>query len=247
MVTVSIADSQGRVVPVANHAVKFELEGPGRIIGVGNGDPSCHEPDVYVSAPTLRTIPVGGWRWKEVADTYAANLPEAGVQFDDAAWAKTDVQADAGPLKLRGRGVFRTRFTISAADLASPGVELWFGKIEGDASVYLNGQKIGGGGDPRSATIFDVKTLLHSGENTVAIAITTYGDTGGVNKGVQVRLVGNPPAVAWSRSVFNGFAQVIVQSSREPGALKLTARAEGLKPATVTVQANPATPRPAVP
>ena len=23
----------------------FTVEGPGRVIGVGNGDPSCHEPD----------------------------------------------------------------------------------------------------------------------------------------------------------------------------------------------------------
>ncbi len=247
VVTVSVADEQGRVVPVAGNAVKFELAGPGRIIGVGNGDPSCHEPDVFVSAPTVRTIPVGGWRWKEVADPYQANLPEEGVQFDDAAWTADDVTADSGPLKNRGRAVIRTKFTISADDLASPGVELVFGKIEGDASVYLNGQKIGGGSDPRAATVFDVKALLHPGENTIAVALAIYSDAGGVNKGVQVRLVDNPPAVAWSRSVFNGFAQVIVQSNREPGTITLTARAEGLKPATVTVQANPATPRLAVP
>jgi beta-galactosidase len=148
---------------------------------------------------------------------------------------------------MRGRAVFRSKFTVSAADLASPGVELVFGKIEGDASVYLNGQKIGSGGDPRSATVFDVKKVLHPGENTVAVALAIYGDAGGVNKGVQVRLVDNPPAVAWSRSVFNGYAQVIVQSTREPGAITLTALSDGLKPATATVQANPAIPRPAVP
>jgi beta-galactosidase len=247
VVTVSVVDDQGRVVPVADNAVKFELEGPGRIIGVGNGDPSCHEPDVFVSAPTLRTIPVEGWRWKEIADPYAVNLPEEGVKFDDSAWAKTDVQAESGPLKLRGRAVFRARFTVTAADLAAPGVDLWFGKIEGDASVYVNGQRIGGGSDPRAATVFDVKALLRPGENTVAVALAVYGDAGGVNKGVRVRLVDNPPPVAWSRSVFNGLAQVIVQSSREAGAIKLTARTGGLKPATVVVQANPAAPRPSVP
>ena len=93
--TVAVADAQGRVVPVADNAIKFELEGPGRIIGVGNGDPSCHEPDVMVSAPTLRTVPVDGWRWKEIADPYAANLPEKGVQFDDTAWTRADVRRRA--------------------------------------------------------------------------------------------------------------------------------------------------------
>lgn len=45
LVTVSAVDTEGRTVPTANDAVEFELSGPGRIIGVGNGDPACHEPD----------------------------------------------------------------------------------------------------------------------------------------------------------------------------------------------------------
>ena len=42
-VTVQIVDAQGRVVPEANQSVKFELTGPGAIIGLNNGDPTCHE------------------------------------------------------------------------------------------------------------------------------------------------------------------------------------------------------------
>jgi len=41
---VSTVDAQGRHVPVADNLVKFAVTG-GRIIGVGNGDPSCHESD----------------------------------------------------------------------------------------------------------------------------------------------------------------------------------------------------------
>jgi beta-galactosidase len=41
---VSTVDAQGRQVPVASNFVQFAVTG-GRIIGVGNGDPSCHEPD----------------------------------------------------------------------------------------------------------------------------------------------------------------------------------------------------------
>lgn len=44
-VTVEAQDAQGRPVPTANLAVAFEISGPGRIIGVGNGDPNCHEPE----------------------------------------------------------------------------------------------------------------------------------------------------------------------------------------------------------
>jgi len=45
VVTVEILDAQGRVVPVAGNEVTFTLIGPAKLIGVGNGDPSCHEPD----------------------------------------------------------------------------------------------------------------------------------------------------------------------------------------------------------
>jgi len=51
----------------------------------------------------------------------------------------------------------------------------------------------------------------------------------------------------WSRSVFNGLAQVIVQSERNSGEIKLTARAEGLMPATVTIRTKPDSARPAAP
>lgn len=45
VVSVAIHDAQGRAVPTADDEVQFALEGPGRIIGVGNGNPSSHEAD----------------------------------------------------------------------------------------------------------------------------------------------------------------------------------------------------------
>ncbi|MEC0231400.1 beta-galactosidase GalA [Paenibacillus alba] len=45
LVKVSILDAQGRVVPTADNEVLFEVEGPGLLLGVGNGNPSSHEPD----------------------------------------------------------------------------------------------------------------------------------------------------------------------------------------------------------
>lgn len=45
VVKVEIVDEKGRIVPIAGNKVFFTLTGPGRLIGVGNGDPSCHEPD----------------------------------------------------------------------------------------------------------------------------------------------------------------------------------------------------------
>ena len=46
MVNAAIIDSQGNLVNTASNNVTFTIvSGPGRIIGVGNGDPACHEPN----------------------------------------------------------------------------------------------------------------------------------------------------------------------------------------------------------
>ena len=53
VITVQANDAQGRAVPTASNEIAFDIAGPGRIIGVGNGDPSSHEPDQYLT---------GGWK-----------------------------------------------------------------------------------------------------------------------------------------------------------------------------------------
>lgn len=45
IINIAVKDSKGRVVPVANNLIEFTVEGPGRIIGTGNGNPSSHEPE----------------------------------------------------------------------------------------------------------------------------------------------------------------------------------------------------------
>ena len=45
LVTVKIVDAQGRTVPVASNNVTFKVSGAGHLLGVGNGDPNCHESD----------------------------------------------------------------------------------------------------------------------------------------------------------------------------------------------------------
>ena len=45
MVRVEGIDAQGRLVPTAGDLVQFKVTGAGALIGVGNGDPNCHESD----------------------------------------------------------------------------------------------------------------------------------------------------------------------------------------------------------
>jgi beta-galactosidase len=55
-VTVSVVDAAGRRVPDAAQEVRFALGGPGRIIGVGNGDPGSHEADRFTSGTWKRRV-----------------------------------------------------------------------------------------------------------------------------------------------------------------------------------------------
>jgi beta-galactosidase len=56
VVTVTAIDSKGREVPTAGNLIQFETEGKGNIIGVGNGDPSSHEADKYLTGSYKRSL-----------------------------------------------------------------------------------------------------------------------------------------------------------------------------------------------
>jgi beta-galactosidase len=45
LVRVQVMDASGMLVPSANHNISFVVSGLGVIYGVGNGDPSDHDPD----------------------------------------------------------------------------------------------------------------------------------------------------------------------------------------------------------
>ncbi|NUQ21063.1 MAG: glycoside hydrolase family 2 protein, partial [Gemmatimonadaceae bacterium] len=53
VLTVQVVDADGRVVPIAMDEITFHVTGAGRLIGVGNGDPSSHESD---RGPTRRAF-----------------------------------------------------------------------------------------------------------------------------------------------------------------------------------------------
>ena len=235
--TVSVVDAQGRIVPLAGDRVSFEVVGPGHILGVGNGDPSCHEPDTLVAAAAHSSVQVGGWRSAKVADPYPENLPEEGVAFDDSKWKPVDAAASTGDLGSRGRAVYRAHLTAGAAELAAPVSELWFGSISGGVAVYVNGRRVGGACDANVPSVYDVKGLLHPGDNVIAVAAANYGiDPSGLSGGVTLRTQESASAPAWSRSVFNGLAQVLVQGTREPGRITITARSGSLEPATFALE-----------
>jgi beta-galactosidase len=252
VLTVSAVDDQGRPVPVAQNQINFQLEGAGSLIGVGNGDPSCHEPDVFAADVPIRTIAVSNWRWHltEVPKR-GALAPGYAPDFDDSTWntirPKTD--GDTGDMVLREgeSAIYRAHVTVTAEDLASNGVQVRFTCIDDRGWIFVNNQRVGESTDWQSQPAFDIKSQLHVGDNVIAVGVVNESGDGGLNPDVNLELAGKPIASAWSRSLFNGLAQVMVQATRDAGTIKVTALANGLQPATATLQTVPGGLRPSVP
>ena len=250
--TVSAVDAQGRPVPVAQNKINFTVEGAGKILGVGNGDPSCHEPDTYIPDVPVRSIPVNDWRWKLTDVPHRVQLlPEYANDFDDSSWnaikAKTDGDSGDYFLNEGQTAVYRAHVKLSDEDLASENAQVRFTCIDDHGLIFVNNQRVGESTDWSAQPAYDIKRVLHPGDNVIAVGVRNESGQGGLNPDVNVDLMGKPHEVAWSRSLFNGLAQVIVQSSRDAGEIKLTASADGLQPASATVNTVPGGVRPNVP
>lgn len=245
--TVSAVDTQGRLVPVAQNKIHFAIEGAGGIIGVGNGDPSCHEPDVYVPTAPSHNIPVQNWRWK-IADIPRSRdaLPEYANVFDDSSWKSV---SGGGPsIETPETGaIYRAHVNLTEEDMKNAGALVCFSGCDDDGWYFVNNQFVGESHDWQAQPIFDIKQYLHAGDNVIAVGVYNSVAQGGLNPNVNVQIIGHTEAAPWSRSLFNGLAQVIVQSTTVAGEIKLTAMSDGLAPATAIVQAQSCAPRPSVP
>jgi beta-galactosidase len=247
--SVAALDAQGRVVPVAQDKIAFSLEGAGKIIGVGNGDPSCHEPDTFVPDVSVREIALNEWRWKVVpfpGDNHA--VPEYAPGFDDSSWSTLKAGSGEGTIKTENTAaIYRARLTLTEADLSGPAVQIHFTGCDDEGWYFVNGQYVGETHDWDAKPAFGITKFLHAGDNVIAVCCRNGGGQGGLNPSVTVDIALKPAALTWSRSLFNGLAQVIVKASREAGVIKLTASANGLTPAHTAVKTQPCAPRPSVP
>ena len=249
-------DAQGRPVPTASNEIEFAITGPGKIIGVGNGDPSSHEADQYV--PRIATPAVA---WRTLAVNSVENRPEVAFDFDDSVW-QTGLGAPGG----RGGGrrgaaaaaapatnVYRGSFEL--ADTKDTTVSLMLRDLGEQQWIYFNGQNVAQNVARNDAGHqYDfAPAALRPGKNVIAIVATPLAG-GGRGRGGQAGPGRGSPAVvsavtaagSWKRSLFNGLAEVIVQSTGQPGEITLTATAKGLAPAVLKLEAQAAAPRPSV-
>lgn len=74
IINVVVKDKKGREVPDADNLIEFSLKGNGKILGVGNGDPSSHEPDQYADGKWKRKLFSGKCQIIVQSATHAGTL-----------------------------------------------------------------------------------------------------------------------------------------------------------------------------
>lgn len=252
VVWVNVHDSAGRLVPTASDRVDFAVSGPLRIIGMGNGDPGSHETDRPAERHTF--FPLSGWRTlalkgPDVAAALSQNADAADAA--DAAGA-ADVAGAASLARWRDpaqwlppeRQPASTPYVVLRGQVARPALAegqsamLFIDQLDPLQQVYVNGQLVTTQTvDGSLAAPLDAALLRD--QNSLAYVLPTppdgvagmYDRSAGTGRWGGVRVT--TPAAPWQRSLFNGWAQVIVQSTGEPGVGTLSATAAGLAPASV--------------
>ena len=232
--TVEARDAQGRFVPTANLPVRFTLAG-GTLLGVGNGDPSCHEPDRFL--PTIATAGVENWRGRIVASATVTPATEPELQ-------STQLIGDwKAPLPQPGESYeLAADFTVGALP-AGATLELFLPQFGTKTTVWLNGAELARDLDTTAAGpgLTLTAAQLAPGTNHIRMLVTPFADWQRRRLPQLTRLGAlrvATPAPQTQRSLFNGLAQVIVQAPATAGPLRLTAEADALAPATSAIEAK---------
>jgi len=131
--------------------------------------------------------------------------------------------------------------------LSGAGVQIQFAGCDDEGWYFVNGQLVGETHDWDAKPTFDLTKFLRAGDNVITVLCSNGGELGGLNPNVTVDIALPPKPVQWSRSLFNGLAQIIVQSTPEAGEIKLTASADRLTPVTSTLQTQLSVQRPSLP
>lgn len=241
VVTVNVVDREGRVVPTAAHRVAFEASGPVRLIGMGNGDPGSHEAD----RPTElhRYAAATRWRHRSIARPEEAAALMAGTGgTGDAGWR--DPFAWVPPEQQPADSAWNVvQATITCKAPAGERQVLLLGEIAPGVQFHLDGRPVSVRQEAGMAVI-DLDPTAGAEATLTAVFPTPAGGTRALFDGAQggrrwATLRTTTPAAPWQRSVFNGQAQVILQSTGKAGdggRATLRAVSDGLAPAATVIE-----------
>ena len=240
MIKVEGNDKNNLFVPTADNEVTFSITGPGKIIGVGNGNQTSLEPDQYLEK--VSTIKLENLKEKVVSDW--SNPEEIKQDYNDSAWpaAFKDTRDEKFGEKVKLL-VYRGTFNVPDDKDKASAITLFYNSLGKQQSIYINGKEIAHQIKlNKKGNEFKLDaSLLHPGQNSIAIIATPI-----LRENIWASVNQNPgliqmiyPAADWKRKLFNGLAQVIVQSTGEPGDIVIKASSGGLLSHTIKIETAP--------
>lgn len=238
MITVSTKDKNGLYVPIATNEVTFTISGPAKIIGVGNGNPTSLEPDQYHEKIVIAVL--DSLKEKYVSTINA--IEETSDNLNISTWQNGFLEERNADFGIKVKAVtYRTTFDLPT-DFESTTVTLFYKSVGKNQSIFINGKQIATNllekknGD---SFVLD-KKILRSGSNIIAVLaepLVKINSWDVLNQSLgSIQIV--TPAENYKRKLFNGLAQVIVQTTGEVGEITLTATSKGLKPTEIILQAK---------
>jgi beta-galactosidase len=246
VVTVRINDNKGLNVPVANDEITFTLDGPGKIIGVGNGDPASHEPDRMVETVSSAKIS----RMSELVLKGLESWPAVAAITPESDWKPAFRSNSNQDWKIYKDTLIALRGSFDLPDLSNQTIVNLFGKsIAENQSIYINGHLLASNIGRRDDQNYKLDpATIQKGKNEYVVVGKRFKkksewDEPNTNPGVIQVVI---PAQPWKRKAFNGLAQVIVQSTQQAGEIVLKASTPELTSTFIKLKAEPATLRPAV-
>lgn len=235
VITVETLDKNNLHVPDADNEIGFSIEGPAKIIGIGNGDPTSLEKEKFIE--TIETIKIMDLKEKAVDSMEVTN--ETGKDVDDTKWKEAFKDRDYK--KLAKAYVYRGHFMLPENFTAST-ITLFYKNIGREQSLYINGKEIARNqrdNETGNGYLLD-KKMLQTGKNSIAIVATPIPkqhdwDYVNTDPGVIQLLTAAQP---WKRKLFNGLAQIIVQTTKEAGEITITATSPNLEKTVLRINSK---------
>lgn len=172
--------------------------------GVSLISPLTAEEQIAEKYPNTRTLENlnEGWRFQPDREKTGLEQGFARPGFDDASWKTVTATAQwqkQGFPDHQGTSWYRKSFELPDINDDPLGVNrqnllLFFGGVDGDAVVYVNGEKVGehllgknyqGWDEP---FVIDITKQVNPGKNLVAVQVTKEKLAGGIFQGVSLQL-----------------------------------------------------------
>ena len=228
VLTVETTDKNSLHVPTADNEIAFSIKG-GKILGVGNGDPTSLESDQFIDGIAL--VAINNLKEQKGSN---ASLPQQLPDYDEKEWIEAFKDRDYK--KQAPSYIYKGEFELQY-NSASNNVSFFYKKIGAEVVVFVNGSKVEPSKEDSQKYILNA-SILKVGKNTIHIAATPLQkvkdwDVMNTDPGI-IQVI--TPAESWKRKLFNGYAQIIIQKAENAKEVVLSASAKGLNNGVIVVK-----------